>query len=137
MEFERRKKVTTQLNIAPLIDVIFLLLIFFMLSSRFVTARGIKITLPCAATAPMHPEKEITVFIAANGQLHLNKEPVTLDNLLPKLKTALLKTEKKTVVIKADEKINLGLTVQIMDIANQAEAQGLVISTKAVENVKR
>ena len=130
MEFEGQKKFHTYLNIAPLIDVVFLLLIFFMLSSHFVTQPGIKITLPTAITAKLHPEKDIIISITNDNNLYLNEEEVALDNLLDKLRIKVGEAKKKTVIIKADEKINLGLAVKVMDIAKQAEAEGLVISTQ-------
>ncbi len=133
MEFEGRKKVSTQLNIAPLIDVVFQLLIFFALISHFVTQPGIKITLPTAVTAKLHPEEDIIISVTQQNNLYLNEEEVTLDNLLDKLKLKITETKKKTVIIRADEKIDLGLAVKVMDIAKQAEAEGLVISTKKVE----
>jgi len=135
MEFEGRRKVSTQLNIAPLIDVVFQLLIFFALISRFVTQPGIKISLPSAVTAKLHPEEDIIISITQDNNLYLNEERITLDNLLDKLRLKMSQTKKKTVIIRADEKINLGLAVKVMDIAKQAEAEGLVISTKP-EDVK-
>ena len=137
IEFEGRKKARTHLNIAPLIDVVFLLLIFFMLSSYFVMQPGIKITLPTALTAKLQQEENIIIYISKDNNLYLNEKPVTLDNLLDKLRIKIGKLESKTVIIKADEKIDLGLAVKVMDIARQAEAEGLVISTKVEENVKR
>ncbi len=130
MEFEGQKKFHTYLNIAPLIDVVFLLLIFFMLSSHFVTQPGIKITLPTAITAKLHPEKDIIISITNDNNLYLNEEEVALDNLLDKRRIKVGEAKKKTVISKADEKINLGLAVKVMDIAKQAEAEGLVISTQ-------
>ncbi|MBU4251781.1 MAG: biopolymer transporter ExbD [Candidatus Omnitrophica bacterium] len=137
MEFEGRKRVDTRLNIAPLIDVVFLLLIFFMLSAHFVTQPGIKLTLPTASTAKLHPEEDVIISITNDNDLYLNEEKVNLDNLLEKLRVKLNKSQKKTVIIKADEKIDLGLAVKVMDIAKQAEAEGLVISTKAEEDAKQ
>lgn len=133
MEFTGRKKVNMQLNIAPLIDVVFQLLIFFALISHFVIQPGIKITLPAALTAKLHPEEDIIVSISKEDKLYLNEEEVTLDNLLGKLRLKVAEAKKKTVIIKADEKIDLGLAVKVMDIAKQAEAEGLVISTKTEE----
>jgi len=130
MEFKRRKKIDTYLNIAPLIDVVFLLLIFFMLSSHFVTQPGIKITLPTAAATKLHPEEDIIICITGDNELYLNEEKVTLNNLADKLKIKVDRLKKKNVVIKADEKIELGLAVKVMDAARQAEVEGLVISTK-------
>jgi len=129
MEFERRKRVSTNLNLTPLVDVVFNLLLFFMLCSQFVTQPGIKITLPEASTARLHPEEGITISITEDNNLYLNGEEVTLASLLDELRTKVEETEGKTVIIKADEKIDLGLAVKVMDIAKQAEAEGLVIST--------
>jgi biopolymer transport protein ExbD len=137
MEFEGRKRVGTNLNIAPLIDIVFLLLIFFMLSSHFVTHPGIKITLPTAVTGELHPEDEILIFIASDSRLYLNEEEMDLESLPGKLSLKLVEAKKKTVIIKADEKIDLGLAVKVMDIAKQAEAEGLVISTKAEEDAEQ
>lgn len=136
MEFEGRKNVSTQLNIAPLIDVVFQLLIFFALISHFVTQPGIKITLPTAVTAKLHPEENITIFITEDNHLYLNNEEISLDTLQDRLRTKVRQAKEKSVIIKADEKINLGLAVKVMDIAKQAEAEGLVISTRAEEDAK-
>jgi biopolymer transport protein ExbD len=130
MEFVGRKKVVTSMNIAPLIDVVFLLLIFFMLSSHFVTEPGIKITLPVSVTATVHREKETAVFIAEDNTLYLDGKQVDMDDFASKLKDKVAQAEKKTVIIKADKKVDLGLAVQVMDIAKQAEASGLIISTR-------
>ena len=137
MEFEGRRRISTRLNIAPLIDVVFLLLIFFMLSSHFVTQPGIKITLPSAVTARLHPEEDIIISITEDNNLYLNERLVTLENLSEQLEIEIIKTEKKTVIIKADEKIDLGLAVKVMDIAREADAERLIISTKLEKDVKK
>lgn len=128
MEFYGRKRISTRLNIAPLIDVVFLLLIFFMLSSHFVTQPGIKVTLPSAVTARLHPEENIIISITKDNNLYLNERLVNLKNLSEQLKIA--RAKKKTVIIKADEKIDLGLAVKVMDIAREADVERLIISTK-------
>ncbi len=137
MEFEGRRRISTRLNIAPLIDVVFLLLIFFMLSSHFVTQPGIKITLPSAVTARLHPEEDIIISITEDSNLYLNERLVTLENLSEQLEIEIAKGEEKTVIIKADEKIDLGLAVKVMDIARQADAERLIISTKLEKDVKK
>lgn len=136
MEFEGRKKISTDLNIAPLIDVVFQLLLFFMLTANFITQPGIKLVLPSAVSSKPHQDDNITIFITEDNDLYLNEVRVSLDELLEKLEPKIVSAKKKTVVIKADEKINLGLAVKVMDIAKQANAEGVVISTKS-EDVKR
>lgn len=137
MEFERRRRVSTNLNLTPLVDVVFNLLLFFMLCSQFVTQPGIKITLPSAVTARLHPEEDIIISITEDNSLYLDERLVTLENLLEQLETEITKTEKKTVIIKADEKIDLGLAVKVMDLAREADAERLIISTKLEENIER
>ncbi|MCK4423769.1 MAG: biopolymer transporter ExbD [Candidatus Omnitrophica bacterium] len=136
MEFKGRKKIKDTLNIAPLIDIVFLLLIFFMLSSHFVTQPGLKITLPTAVTAKLHSEEDIIVFITEDNKLILNGKEVVLDKLRAELEIKLVSAKKKTVVIKADEKVDLGLAVKVMDRAKQAKAEGLVISTKVPKDAE-
>ncbi len=131
MEFERRKRISQHLDIAPLIDIVFLLLIFFMLTANFIMQPGIKITLPDAKIS--QPQEEvIIVFISESGQIYLNEKQVDIDSLENALKVKLQEVQKKTktVVIKADKKIDLGLAVRVMDMAKGAGAEGLTISTK-------
>ena len=130
MEFEGRKKVNPQLNIAPLIDIVFLLLIFFMLSSHFVDQPGIKITLPTALTAKVQPKEGVIIFISRDNKLYLNKKEISLHDLHDGLKSAVNNAKNKNVIIKADEQIDLGLAVRVMDFAKKAGAEGLIVSTK-------
>lgn len=135
MEIERRS-IKINLQIAPLIDIIFNLLLFFMLTYQITRDPGIKITLPKALTAKLQDEEKIIVFVNQNNEIFLNEKKISIDELLPTLKER-LKISQKTVILKADEKINLGLAVKVIDIAKQAEAEGIVISTKKEEDVKR
>jgi len=130
MEFEGRKRIRMHLDIAPLIDIVFLLLIFFMLTANFIMQPGIKITLPQAVTAKPQEEENIIVFITEGNEIYLNDRQISIDELKDALQEKLEAAQKKSVVLKADEKINLGLAVKVMDIAKQAKADGLVIATQ-------
>jgi biopolymer transport protein ExbD len=131
LDFERRKKPESDLNMTPLIDMVFLLLIFFVLSSNFVSHRGFNIKLPESIHAPHQKQDKNTVFIRENGEIFLNGAEAQLSNLTQGLKASINRTGSRAVVIKADEKVDLGLVVKVMDAAKQAEAQNLVITTQA------
>jgi len=130
MEIERGKRIRIHLDIAPLIDIVLLLLVFFMLTANFIMQPGIKITLPKAKTSKPQEEENIIVFITEGNEIYLNDRKISIKELKDALEEKLETTQKKTVVLKADEKINLGLAVRVMDIAKQAKAEGLVISTQ-------
>jgi biopolymer transport protein ExbD len=135
-ELERRRKADTSLNIAPLVDIIFLLLIFFVLSSHFVSHKGFKVKLPKAVSAQTQKNEQVTVFVDKEGGIYLNDLEIKIDQLKSLIRSELNKTNSKTVVIKADEDVPLGLAVKVMDVAKEANADGLVISTKTADNEK-
>jgi len=136
LEFERRKRSSADLNMTPLIDMVFLLLIFFVLSSHFISEKGFKIKLPKAVSAQTQKNEQVTVFINKEGDVFLNEAKVELDKLKVLVRSELNKADSKTVVIKADEDVSLGLAVKVMDIAKEANADGLVVSTKTANDEK-
>ncbi len=136
LEFERRRKADTNLNIAPLIDIVFLLLIFFVLSSHFISHKGFKVKLPKAAGARTQKNERVTVFIDKEGGIFLNDLKIRMDQLENFIRLEMNRTNSKTVVINADEDVPLGLAVKVMDIAKEANADGLVISTKTANDEK-
>ena len=130
MEFYRTRKVRLHLSIAPLIDVVLLLVIFFVLSSNFSVQHGLKITLPKADTA--FPQTEaLVIAITQDNTVYLDQQIVPLDTLLVQLRQQIQVKQPKHVTIQADEKIDLGLAIKVMDIAQQAQAPGIVIATKS------
>lgn len=131
LDFERRKRPGPDLNMTPLIDMVFLLLIFFILSSHFVSNRGFDIKLPKSKNAPSQKQDKNVVIIKEGGDILLNDTKVQLGGLATELKASIERTGSRSVVIKADKKTDLGLAVKVMDAAKQAEARDLVIATQA------
>jgi biopolymer transport protein ExbD len=134
MEFEGRKKIGTNMNISPLVDVVFLLLIFFMLSSHFVHERGLSIKLPVSGTAVARRGENIAVHVAGDGSLYLGEDEIGIKELPGELKARVESEGHRKVVIRADERIDLALAVRVMDIVKQAGSESLVISTERVDN---
>ena len=137
MEFEARKRIKTHLDIAPLIDIVFLLLIFFMLTANFIMQPGIKIKLPTAQTAKPQEEEKLTIFISRENNIFLNDQNVNIDELRETVKMELESVPKKIIVLKADESVNLGLAVKVMDISKQAGANGIVISAEIEDGLRK
>ena len=137
MEFDKRKRISMHLEIAPLIDIVFLLIIFFMLTANFIIQPGIKIILPKAQAAEPQKEEDIVIFISEENKIFLDNQQVKIAELKDALRKKVEVSKKKNVILKADERINLGLAVEVMDIAKQAKAEGLVISTKTVNRRQR
>lgn len=136
MEFDRPKKIGMHFDIAPLIDIVFMLLLFFMLTSNFVTDSGIELNLPKSTTAELKKKsKPIVIYINQDEQIFLEKEQFNLPELQKLLTGKLKNRQLKKVVLKADKTVPMGLVVNVMDVARQAEGEDLVISTEKVESV--
>jgi len=128
MKFKRRVFLEKgRLDIAPLIDVIFLLLIFFMLTSSFIFQPGIKINLPKAVTSEVIQRKNLIIVIRDDNTLYINKRVIDDEELLSRLKIAA--NESKPILIKADRKASLGKVVEIWDLCRSEGVQKVNIAT--------
>lgn len=127
MIIERRKKISVELNIAPLIDVVFQLLVFFALTSYFVANPGIEVSLPNAESAVPIQKQHTIVYINKDGLLFCNSRKTEISMLADALKQAPFST--KTVILKSDENVPLGNVVKVIDAIRQTGIKDLVIAT--------
>ena len=138
IEFERRRKNHQHINLTPLVDVVFLLLLFFMLTSHFVAAPTIKIALPDSKTSEPEVKEEVVITVAKDGTLFLDKDPIMLTGLQYSLQDKLKKMKKPSVRIKADRNAMLGAMVNVVDEIRLAGAGAFSIETekKGKESVR-
>ncbi|MCK5533758.1 biopolymer transporter ExbD [bacterium] len=132
--YKYKSKVNFQLDPAPMTDVIFLLLIFFMLSSSFIINQGIKIKLPKTTVSKEQLENKLVITITKKNKLFLNTKQVSIKNLPVQLKNALVNQKEKMLIIKADKDVLHGIVVEIMDIAKTNGVEKLAIATEAKKN---
>ena len=131
MRFSRIRRRTEirkgQLDIAPLIDVVFLLLIFSMLTSNFIFQPGIKVSLPKAIKSEVIPSENLTITVSGQDLLFLNEKPITISDLIAELKRAA--KENKSLLIKADTRSSLGRVVEIWDLCREIGIPQINIAT--------
>ncbi|MCM8782234.1 MAG: biopolymer transporter ExbD [Candidatus Omnitrophica bacterium] len=128
MRFNRHVELEKgQLDIAPLIDIVFQLLIFFMLTSSFIFQPGIKINLPKAVTSEVLHEKSIIILITANNYIYLNDRVITMSELASRLRIAA--KENKPLLIKADRRASLGKVVEVWDLCREEGLSQINIAT--------
>jgi len=128
MRYKRHVKVVKgHLDIAPLIDCIFLLLIFFLLTSNFIFQPGIKIDLPKAVTSEVVQENTIVITVTSDNRFYLNEAPITFVELKSKLKSTA--NRQKPILIKADRDVALGKVVNIWDFCRDIGVTQINIAT--------
>jgi len=131
MKFQRGKHEEPTMGIAPLIDIVFLLLIFFMVTSHFDVASGVRIKLPQISKVMFdRQDNKVTVLIDHSGQTYFEGKKVDMKALGEKLKA--LVQEKNTVqlILQADKETKHGVVVETMDAAKTAGVQSIVISAQ-------
>ncbi|MBD2411679.1 biopolymer transporter ExbD [Nostoc calcicola FACHB-389] len=132
MKLPKEPNIPAQINIVPLLDVVFTLLTFFVISTLFLTnSEGLPVNLPKANTGQQSqtPEK-ITVTIDSQGQVSINRQPTTFDALTEEIRTLVGSNQNVLVVINADEKANMGLAVGVMDKVRKVPGTRLAIATQ-------
>jgi biopolymer transport protein ExbD len=116
--FSRPKRITTSIDMAPLIDVVFLLLIFFMLTSSF-TSPSLQIKLPTARGQSDTSPEAILVSVDAQGSITLQGSPVSLSQFDQKLSALCQGQLDRKIHFRGDQSMNYGLFVDLMDRARQ------------------
>jgi biopolymer transport protein ExbD len=118
MNLRGRNKVTPEFNMSSMTDIVFLLLIFFMLASTLVTTNAIDILLP-KASGKTENKKSVAVSIKKNLTYYIDQERVGISVLETKLLAVLAKETKPTIVLRAEKSVPVEHVVKVMDIANR------------------
>ncbi|MEA5550388.1 biopolymer transporter ExbD [Anabaena cylindrica UHCC 0172] len=121
-----------QINIVPMIDVIFAILTFFIMSTLFLTrSEGLPVNLPKAATAKSQAATEpITVTVDKGGKISLNREEVSLNSLPENVRELMGNNTEVVVIINADQNATHGRVVGVMDRLRQVQGVKLAIATQ-------
>lgn len=120
-----------QIYIAPMIDVVFALLTFFIMSTLYLTrSQSLPVSLPRAITAQSQRVAQVSVTIDPTGKLALDKKPIQLDALTGQVRTLLSKNRQAVVVINADERVNHGQVITVMDRLRTIPNVRIAIATR-------
>ena len=131
MRFRRPADLRVSIDIAPLVDVVFLLVIFFAVSTTFLETSGLKLELPQSAATADREVREIAVLLGADGEIVFDGETLDLAGLRPRLEQALAETDRKIVVLRADKETPHGDVVEVMDAVRGAGAEALTVATRS------
>ncbi len=127
---KKRPRFQVQAPLTALIDIVFLLLIYFLLTTNFMVDEGIKIKLPQAKASAPQTEEVLTVYVDKDGRCYLNNQEMSLDRLFDGLKARIGAREDRLVVVRADRAVILNKAVKVMDIAKAAGAGRLCLATE-------
>ena len=129
MKFREKRITKSIINLTPMVDMLFLILLFFLVTSSFIEQPNIKLELPSTKYASTSKLEEQVLTISQDGKLFFQNKPVERENLIPVLKSTFSKQEDKTLVLKADKRVTYGVIIDIMDAAKGAGLKRIVAPT--------
>ncbi len=131
MRIRQREKRRVRIEIIPMIDVIFFLLVFFMVSSLAMTKlNSVPVSLPKTAASPQALKQDVILTVKKDGALFVNKSPVTDETLGAVLALAMKGREEEAVVVNADRGVPYGSVVTAMDGARRIGVRKFALATE-------
>jgi biopolymer transport protein ExbD len=122
MNLRSKNRISAEFSMSSMTDIIFLLLIFFMLTSNFVTPTGLPVSLPTSKSSSIVMQK-VSVTISPDLKYYLNDKPVALSELEPQLAALLQGTEEGVVVLHVDKSVPVEYLVNVASIATSLHAK--------------
>lgn len=134
MQFRRRLKPQVNVNLVPMIDVVFQLVIFFMVSSTFILTPGISIIFPSSTTSEPVVMSKIVVTVVSREEVYLNKEKFKIRELDKRLSsiTEEERSDIKTVVLEGDRGISYSLLIEVLDLLRRNGFRAINLRTREI-----
>ena len=126
----RRKQKDVGIEMGPLMDIVFILLIFFVVTSSFTRETGVDVTKPQAQSASQLEKENLLIAITREGTIHMNERQVDLASLQDILKQSLAKAPDREAVVIADKESETGVLVQVIDMCNLAGVKKVSIAAQ-------
>ena len=127
-----RKKSESEVNLTPMLDVVFIMLIFFIVTASFVKESGIEISRPGASTATRKEKGNILIAITANDQIWMNRRQVDPRALRANIERMHAENPQGSVIVQADVSAKTGLLVKVMDAARAAGVKSVSLAADIV-----
>ena len=134
MKFHHPNKKSASFDLTPLIDVVFQLLIFFMVTTTFVNLENrVEVNLPSGDFAAAEPSENIIVSVTENNIIYLNGKLIDPLKLTENVAAELKKEPQKIVVLEADKNVLHGKVIRVMDLLKKGGAEKIAIATQPAE----
>lgn len=121
----------TGIDLTPMLDVVFIMLIFFIVTSSFIKKSGVEVQRPQAGSATAQDKGNILIAVTADGQVWLDKQPVDVRSVRAHVERMRVDQPEGSVVVQADRDARTGLVVQVMDQARLAGVRDVALAASA------
>ena len=129
MRLRRKDQTVDHIDVSPLIDMVFILLIFFMVTTTFVKDMKLDLDRPSAASASLINEKVIRVYIDGNREIYIDNQPIQVWAIQSKLRDLLRSSTSKAVLVVTDTEIPVESLIDVIDECKMSGAKDVAVST--------
>lgn len=130
MKIKRLLKQEASINMTPMIDVVFLLLTFFMLTSTYIKTSAINVDLPSAQTSDAQPVRDVVITLYKSGDVTLNEKSIKMDFLGKEVRKLYNQNNNIVVTIRGDQGVAYGSLIEIMDTVRLAGIKRMSLATR-------
>ena len=120
----------TEINITPMLDIVFIMLIFFIVTTSFIKETGVEVNKPEATTAIPKPRGNIMIAITASDQIWMDKRPVQLGQIRAMVESALAENPEGTVIVITDKEASTGVLIDLMDQVRLGGVANIAVAAK-------
>jgi len=128
---KNRAEDDSQIDMTPMLDVVFIMLIFFIVTTSFVRESGVEVNRPSASTATEQSKAGIFVAVKDTGEIYIDRKQVDLQRVRASLERLVASQGEVGLVIQADEQTRHGIVVKVMDAAREAGIQQISVAAQA------
>jgi biopolymer transport protein ExbD len=133
VDIERSKQLNREINLVPLINVIFMLLIFFLMAGSIQKFEIIQVDLPIADSGKVLDEGHIVIVLGKYNEVLLNDELIDLADLQPRAKKLLINNPRKIISLKADANLEAKRVIDVMNILREVGGENLSLVTQSLK----
>ncbi len=137
MKFREKRITKSIINLTPMVDMLFLILLFFLVTSSFSEQPNIKLELPSTKYAATSKLEERVLILSEDGAMFFENNPVEMKDLVSVLKNAFSKQDEKTLTMRADKHVPYGVIVEVMDAAKGAGLKKILAPTIFAPETKK
>ena len=128
MREHAQKEEDAEINMTPMLDIVFIMLIFFIVTAAFVKEAGVQVNRPEASNSFQKPRTSILIAVTESDQVWINRRRVEIKALRTTIEKLHSENPRGTIVIQADRRAKAGLTLEVMDAVKQAGIQEITIA---------
>jgi biopolymer transport protein ExbD len=130
MEFERRRRRNGRIDIAPIVDIVFNLLLFFVITYNVTSDSAIRIRLPDSSTAESRADEQLVISVTREGETFIGEQTVTIEELPAAVQAGMSALPETSIKIKADQKAVVGILIKVVDAVRLSGCTAFSIVTE-------